>query len=298
MSFLTACASAPVQTLLDDWPADLPDRVVLQQVPFVAQEAYQCGPATLAMAFGALGRNVSPQDLAPDVFLPGRQGSLQVEMLAAVRRHALLPYPLPKDLSSVLRELAAGYPVIVLQNLGLSVQPVWHYAVVIGYDRGQGKIFLHSGPTPELGLSLHTFDHTWARSGRWAVRVSEPAALPVTVDAETLVRALAALERSHPDAAQKGYQAALLRWPRQPHLLLGAGNTAFAQAQWPLARQHYQDLVRASPEMPDAWHNLALVEKNLGDLAAARAAIDRATQLGGVRLERYQALQRELGGPP
>jgi hypothetical protein len=41
-----------------------------------------------------------------------------------------------------LREVAAGNPVLVLQNLSFAWAPVWHYAVVMGYDAdaAQGSI--------------------------------------------------------------------------------------------------------------------------------------------------------------
>jgi ABC-type sugar transport system substrate-binding protein len=51
---LGGCASRP------PWPAaaeqsglDLEQRVILDQVPFYAQELYQCGPASLAMMLNA-----------------------------------------------------------------------------------------------------------------------------------------------------------------------------------------------------------------------------------------------------
>jgi hypothetical protein len=40
-------------------------------------------------------------------------------------------------------EVAAGHPVIVLQNIGLSWYLVWHYAVVVGYDLHEGTVIFH-----------------------------------------------------------------------------------------------------------------------------------------------------------
>ena len=48
-------------------------------------------------------------------------------------------------LADLLQEVAAGHPVIVLQNLGLEWIPVWHYSVVIGYDLSRGQLVLRSG---------------------------------------------------------------------------------------------------------------------------------------------------------
>ena len=78
--------------------------------------------AVLASLLAAAGRAEPMEALVPQVYLPGRAGSLQAEMLAAARRHGLLTVELAPDLNSVLRELAAGWPVAVLLNLAL---PFW-----------------------------------------------------------------------------------------------------------------------------------------------------------------------------
>ena len=84
---LGGCATAPQMAALERaWPAAWPDQVLLGTVPFFAQDDHLCGPAALAMVAQAAGRSVTPQQLTPQVYLPGRQGALQVEMLAATRR--------------------------------------------------------------------------------------------------------------------------------------------------------------------------------------------------------------------
>ena len=65
--------------------------VQLSSVPFYPQEAYQCGPAALAGVLGAAGVAATPSSLAPQVYLPGRQGSLQLELMAASRRAGRIP---------------------------------------------------------------------------------------------------------------------------------------------------------------------------------------------------------------
>ena len=64
------------------------DTAQLRGVPFFPQTEYECGPAALAGVLGASGVAATAQSLSPQVYLPGRQGSLQVELVAAVRRAA------------------------------------------------------------------------------------------------------------------------------------------------------------------------------------------------------------------
>src|SRR5471032_2879219 len=128
---LSGCSLIAPQTsaLKAQRPADLPPRAELTQVPFFPQEDYYCGPAALAMVLNAAGVKVTPEDLVDQVYLPGRKGSLQVEMLAATRRHGLVAYELAPKVEDMLREIAAGSPAIVLENYGpFKWFPLWHYS--------------------------------------------------------------------------------------------------------------------------------------------------------------------------
>lgn len=295
---LTACATAPSVAVFEQgWSARWPERVLLERVPFFPQDDTLCGPTSLAMVAQAAGSSVTPEALTPQVYLPGRQGSLQVEMLAATRRQGLVPYLLEPRLSALLDEVASGAPVLVLQNLSLPMVPQWHYAVVIGYDRAAQTVILHSGTTPRLVLPLSTFELTWARSDRWAVRVTAPDRLPATAEADRWAAALAPLERVDPAAAELGWRTALSRWPDHRISLLGLGNSAYAQGQRAAAAAAYVAAVQAHPDFADAWNNLAQVRLEQGDRAAAAEAIDRALALGGPRLSEYQRLQRRIAMP-
>ena len=291
---LGGCATPQVASLEADWPAGLPPAVQLDKVPFFPQEAYQCGPAALAMALTAAGLPRTPEQLKDQVYLPGREGSLQADMLAATRRQGLPAHLLAPRVEALLRELAAGHPVVVFQNLSFSFAPVWHYAVVTGYDRERNRLTLHSGVTERLEMSLFTFERTWARGGHWALLVLPLTELPATASADEVAAAVAVLERVNPQAAQTAYATALQRWPEQRALLLGAGNTAYALQQREAAREAYRRATAADPGFADAWNNLAQVLLELGEKQGAADAIGRAVALGGPRLAAYLALQADI----
>jgi tetratricopeptide (TPR) repeat protein len=264
-------------------------------VPFYPQEDHQCGPAALATALGAQGVELSPDALAPEVYLPGREGSLAAEMLGATRRQGLVAYPLRPQLEDVLREIAAGAPVIVLQNLSLPIAPQWHYAVAVGYDLPAEQIVLRSGRTRREVMTLSTFEHTWARSGRWAMLALPPDRLPATADAGRYVEAAVALERVNAAAARRAYRTALARWPDNLVAAIGEGNTSYAAGDLPGAAAAYRAATVAHPESADAWNNLAQVLGELHRPAEARAAALRAVELGGPRMAQYQETLRSLG---
>ena len=296
---LTGCATPPQSAELQrTWPAQLPQQALLDQVPFHPQDDLLCGPATLAMVAQAAGSRVTPEQLTPQVYLPGRQGALQTEMLAATRRQGLVAYPLAPDLQTVLTEVASGHPVLVLQNLSLPFKPMWHYAVVVGYDRAKQQVVLHSGTTERLVMPMSTFENTWARSSHWAMRASRPDQLPVTAQPDDWAVAVSALERSNPQAARTAYATGLKKWPQHRISLLGMGNTAYALGQRAEAAKAFEATTQAHPDFADAWNNLAQVRLELGQLPAARQAAERAVAIGGPRLPAYQALLRDIQRAP
>ncbi len=291
---LGGCATQQVAQLQAHWPAGLPEHVELSNTPFFAQAEYECGPAALAMVMGAAGHVTTPDALVPQVYLPSRKGSLQIEMPVATRRAGLLAYTLAPTLAAVLQEVAAGHPVLVFQNLALPWYPVWHYAVVIGYDRAAGELLLHSGTTERMPISLNAFENTWARGDHWAMVALAPQQLPATASPAPLADAIVALERVKPAAAAQAYATALRRWPNNHSFLLGRGNAAYATGQLQDARTAYAAATQAQPDFADAWNNLAQVlwEKNL--TGEALDAIRKAIALGGPRLPDYQGLERSI----
>lgn len=287
---LTGCATPQMAQLDAQWPQDLAARVELYNVPFYPQEDYQCGPAALAMVAAAAGIQVTPEALVEQVYLPGRKGSLQQEMLAATRRQGLLAYPLSPNVEAVLREVAAGHPVLVFQNLAFSFYPVWHYAVVIGFDRERNVVLLHSGRSERMAMSLFTFERTWERARHWSMLALAPGRLPASAEPAAFTAAASALERVNPAAAQSAYAAALQRWPDERAALLGAGNTAHALGQPEVAIKAYRNAVARHADFADAWNNLAQVLLEQGQRREAAQAIARAIALGGARLPQYQEL--------
>jgi hypothetical protein len=197
--------------------------VELEATPFFPQEDLQCGPAALATVLGAAGAPASPEQLASEVYTPGLDGSLQLELVAAARARGFVPYVLPPALDALWAELLAGRPVLVLQNLRLRSLPAWHYAVVVGADPAADEVVLRSGAERRLATPAGKFLRTWDLAERWGLVLLPPGELPAAPDRGRYFEAVAGLEAAgrHAEAA-RAWSAALDAWPGEPVALFGS----------------------------------------------------------------------------
>jgi len=256
-------------------PAGLPVRVELAAVPFFPQDEYQCGPAALATVLANAGVKVTPQDLVPQVYLPGRQGSLQVEMLAAARRHGLVSYQLAPNYEALLRELVAGTPVIVLQNLGLFEG--WHYAVAVGFDFEPDELVLRSGETERKVMTFGMHEFVWRRGGYWAMVALPPERIPATADEAGWLNSVIAFERLNDFQKNKtAFTAFLQRWPDNLTAAIGLGNAHHAAGELLQAEAVLRQAARRDPPSAVVLNNLAQILSDLGRNEEALPIIERA----------------------
>jgi tetratricopeptide (TPR) repeat protein len=262
---LGACAVGPERQALRE--AGLP--VELVQVPFFPQDEYQCGPAALATVLVHSGADVTPQQLVSRVYVPDRQGSLQAEMLAATRSQGRVPYLLPGKLAPILAQLRAGHPVLLLQNLGFDRWPVWHYAVLVGFDPAAEKFLLRSGITRRKEHRAVPFLASWDRGGRWAMVAVKPGEPPAGADVLVWLGAVAPFESTgNLDLAVEGYLAAVARWPEEAMAWTALGNVRYLQRDLAAAEAAYLHALELSPGFRTACSNLA---QTRSELAAAGA---------------------------
>lgn len=268
---LVGCSHSPV----DPRSLHLEQAAVeLVDVPFNPQTEYQCGPAALATVLQYRGQAISPDDLVSQVYTPQKQGSLQVDMVASVRQQGLMPYPLAPSMQALLTEVSAGNPVLVMQNLSFSWAPVWHYAVVIGYDIQQNELVLRSGETRRWISRLATFEKTWRRADYWGLVIVDPSQLPQTANSQDWLKTAFDLEQTRQtEKALTAYQTGFQAWPESVGLGMALGNLWYAQADYPQSARTFEQLSQSHPQEASVWNNWAYALKALAcDLSALQAA--------------------------
>lgn len=235
----------------------LSKKVQLKNIVFVPQEEFQCGPASLEMAMAHAGKKISKNILAESAFLPDKKGSLEADMKGTIRRHGLLGIPVT-TLPDLFREIQDGNPVIIHQNLGFSLYPKWHYAVVVGYDLKRNKVYLHSGKTRFQEMSITAFKNTWERSGNWGVVIMIPGKINSTASELAVVEETAILEKlMFTEEALASYQAITLKWPESYSSYVGMGNILYGKNELERSLLAFEKAISLKEDSPYIWHNYA-----------------------------------------
>jgi len=216
----------------------------------------------------------TPEALSPQVFLPGREGSLQLELVAATRRAGRVPYAVDGTIDALLDELAAARPVLVLQNLGTPHFPRWHYAVLTGFDAANNEVVLNSGQREGKRQSARSFARTWNWAGNWALLALRPGELPANAEPLAYAEAVAGFERVNGfEAAAPSWQAMAERWPDDWRPLLAQGNAAYHAGDRETAIAWYRRALVLQPGSPVLENNLATVMAENGCPHAAQARL-------------------------
>lgn len=267
----------------------LPRRYELTGTPFYPQEVHHCGPAALTTLLTSTGVAVTPDELAAQIYLPGRKGSLGVELLATPRRYSRLAYKLQPELGHLLREVAHGNPVLVLQNLGLQWIPRWHYAVVVGFDLDEEYVVLRSGRNKRVITAMSTFERTWRRGDYWAMTALKPGQMPAVPHALPYLQAIVGLERDGQwISAIESYHAAVKQWPDNLTAWMGLGNSRYALGQYTGAEQAYRQALQLAPQYAPAHNNLAQTLADQHRWPEAETHARKAVELGGSYAPTYR----------
>lgn len=277
---LGACATPQQTVQLIESPPNIPTSAELTSTPFYPQRDYQCGPAALATVINFHRPQTSSEELIPLVYIPELKGSLQIEMLAATRNFERLAIRQDGKLLSILREVANGNPVLVMQNLGFDAYPYWHYAVVIGYDLDKQQIILRSGEVKRLIRPFTIFETTWQRSNYWSVVVVPPGVMPLTASESTY--SIAAVEFETSSSAQLSilsYQSGIERWPNNYILQMGLGNISYTLKKFTQAEIAFTKATEINPSRAEAWNNLAYSLISQGKKKQALNAVNKALNI-------------------
>lgn len=216
--------------LADD---SLPEKVSLSWTPERAVLPDYCGPAALANVLRYWGHPADQTAIGKAVFDRRQGGTLPGDLVLATQEVGFRAVSRTGSRDALRRWLAAGYPVIVLQDLSTE-QRRGHFRIVVGYSDTRGRFLVCDCTESTLcSMDYERFDDLWFHFDNWCLVVAPPGKSP------DLSSSTAANPVLHFDLAE----AYLRRGDREA------------------ARRHFQEVVRVDPEHRAARKSLARLDR-------------------------------------
>jgi len=163
---LQACAAVGYGTM----PEARYNRII-PDVPFYAQEDYQCGPASLAGVMNYWKIEVGPDDIAKKVYSRAAQGTLNIDMVIYPQQKGLLAEQYAGGLKDLKKNIDSGYPLIVLVDYGFWVYQLNHFMVVVGYD--EEGVIVNSGKDKSKFIPEADFMKSWEKTAFWTLLIKK-----------------------------------------------------------------------------------------------------------------------------
>lgn len=143
---------------------------IIESVPFYPQEAYNCGPVSLAGVLNYWRTGVSLEDVADEIYSESAKGTLDIDMILYAERKGLKARQYKGSAEDIKRNIDLGYPLIVLVDYGFWVYQQNHFMVVVGYNKN--GILANSGRDRLKFIPFKVFLKSWKRTNFWTMLIS------------------------------------------------------------------------------------------------------------------------------
>ena len=143
---------------------------MIENIPFYPQEEYQCGPSSLSGVLNYYGVDVSPEDIALQIFSASAKGTLNVDMILYAEKKGLTAYQYESSFQDIKDKIHSRYPLIVMVDYGFWIFQSNHFMVVVGYN--EEGIIVNSGREQFKFIPLMDFLKLWKRTQFWSLLIT------------------------------------------------------------------------------------------------------------------------------
>lgn len=136
----------------------------ISDVPFIAQEEFYCGPASLAMVLNFYGIKITQEEIAKEIYLKKLKGALNIDLLMYARQKGFQARYYSGSIDDLKANISNDAPLILVLNLGYEIYPVYHYIVATGFYDEKNFIIAHSGKEEDKTFSYKELLKAWEKT--------------------------------------------------------------------------------------------------------------------------------------
>ncbi|MBI5050898.1 MAG: peptidase C39 family protein [Nitrospirae bacterium] len=162
--FLHSCAAVSNGNI----PESRQNRII-SNIPFYAQEDYQCGPASLAGVMNYWKIDVTPDSIAKEIYSKSAKGTLNIDMVIYPQRKGLIAEQYSGNMQDLKKNIDSDYPLIVLVDYGFWAVQTNHFMVVVGYN--EDGVIVNSGKDKGKFIPEGDFMKTWEKTKFWTLLI-------------------------------------------------------------------------------------------------------------------------------
>lgn len=142
---------------------------IIHDVPFYAQDTYQCGPASLAGVMNFWNINITPEEIAKEIYSESAGGTLDIDMVVYPQSKGLVAEQYSGNMEDLRKNIDAGYPLIALVDYGFSILQSNHFMVIIGYN--EHGVIVNSGKEKNKFILKEDFIKAWEKAKFWTLLI-------------------------------------------------------------------------------------------------------------------------------
>lgn len=143
---------------------------IIENVPFYPQEAYQCGPSSLSGVLNYWRVDVSPDEIAQEIYSKTAKGTLNIDMILYAEKRGLKVHHYEGSFEDIKGNIDSGYPVIVMVDYGFWVFQQNHFMVVVGYN--EDGVIVNSGREQFKFIPCKNFLRSWEKTKFWTLLIT------------------------------------------------------------------------------------------------------------------------------
>ncbi len=144
---------------------------IISSVPFFPAQDFQCGPSSLASVLNFLGLNITPEEIAKEIYSEGAKGTADFDMILYPMKKGLKSSHYKGSLNDLKEKIKENKPLIVMVDEGIWFYKKYHFMVVIGFDNT--GIIVYSGKNKDEKIDYETFMKKWEKTGFWTLIVEK-----------------------------------------------------------------------------------------------------------------------------